>query len=196
MARVGERMTVNQAEAYGVGLATVKTPFAWHVEEIRHLSPSENRGGHAIYVDAVDDHGNRVRDDDLRMAFRRSPQSAEELRKLDKNDGPMEKGDGVIELYINDAVSLYMVGSGLASDVVTNVHTRHADERGPNGENWNSVGHHSFYIKFKRYMLPITPPTDPDLIIPPTNELAQEVEDLRSRVQKLERWAMAFEGEL
>jgi hypothetical protein len=33
---------------------------------------------------------------------------------------------------------------------VENLHTKHADEPGPNGELWNSIGHHSFYAVFQR----------------------------------------------
>jgi len=49
------------------------------------------------------------------------------------------------------------VSMGNDSDSVVGIHTMHGDELGPNGEIWNSNGHHSFYIKFQKVRLQADP---------------------------------------
>jgi len=64
------------------------------------------------------------------------------------------------------------VADTLPSDRVENLHTKHADEPGPNGEIWNSIGHHSFYVIFQRTRQGATP-----LIVePPASGEAQIVD--------------------
>ena len=52
-----------------------------------------------------------------------------------------------IPVYKGQTIAVWM---GEHSDVVIGLHTMHPDEFGPNGEKWNSAGHHSFYICFQK----------------------------------------------
>ena len=122
----------------------------WRCVLVRHLTPEENKGRHGVYVDAVDSLGQRVRNLRLRIGYTwegRQPTEKAEPVPLDKPDG--ETGHGVIDIYKGQKLSVWLTGDGLASDVVQGIHSNHPDELGPNGETWNSVGHHSFYVKFQ-----------------------------------------------
>jgi hypothetical protein len=83
---------VNEAEAYGVRVATAEVePGAeyWRLVKVRHLTPLENQGKHNAFVDAVDENGLRVRDPNLRIGWTwegRSPEEQAEPKRLDKPD--------------------------------------------------------------------------------------------------------------
>lgn len=134
-------MQVTGVYDYGV---RVHSPIKsrWRAVEARHLSPEENKGKHNIYVDAVDEDGQRVQGVSLRWAW--DGGGEQKPIAMDKPEGepmcniPMWKGQMVA------------VWRGEDSDIVTGLHTMHGDEAGPGGELWNSNGHHSFYIKFQR----------------------------------------------
>jgi hypothetical protein len=71
---------------------------------------------------------------------------------------PLDKPDsepaGNIAMFKGQIVSVWM--NGLAgdatdkSDRLENIHTNHPDEPLPDGELWNTIGHHSFYVIFQR----------------------------------------------
>ena len=175
---------MNQATAYGVQIEPVKNPHQpyWRVRAVRHLAPDENRGRHNLYVDVVDQTGSRVQNARLRIAWLAfAGDESATLTPLDKPDTAMELGDGSVDLYTSQTLTAWIVGDGLPSERVTGIHTRHADERGPNGEVWNSYGHHSFYVAFERIALGDTEPP----IEPP--EERPEATGLEARVARLER---------
>lgn len=125
------------------GVRVHRPPKAdWVVVEARHLSPEENKGKHHIYVDALDEHGKRV--EGARLCWGWDGGGEQPPIKMDKPIGePMCN----IPVYKGQMIAVWM---GEHSDVVTGLHTMHPDELGPNGEKWNSVGHHSFYICFQK----------------------------------------------
>src|SRR4051812_13720424 len=63
---------VNQAASYGVRTVDAAVPEGatyWRVSSVRHLSPDENRGKHHVYVDALDEAGQRDHNPALRITW-------------------------------------------------------------------------------------------------------------------------------
>lgn len=189
---------VNQARDYGVSIlpAAGVTPGVeyWRVVEVRHLTPTQNQGKHNVYVDAVDVAGKRVRDPNLRIywdwAGRRADEARPGLVPLDKPDN---EPAGNVAIEKGQHVLLWIVGGNLPSEAVDNLHTDHGDELGPNGERWNSAGHHSFYVKFQRTVaqagtVPGTGNPQPDGPATVPTDIAAEVASLRAGVDALKRW--------
>jgi hypothetical protein len=124
----------------------------WRAEFVEHLDPLRNRSKHNVYVDVVGADGQRVRDARLRIGWtwegRRSDEQATPAR-LDKPDGEWH---GNVPLgHVGQVTSVWIEGDGAPSDVVGNLHTRHPNEPTPgSAELFNTVGHHSFYVRFRR----------------------------------------------
>jgi len=146
----------NQAESYEVQVVhpSEYRPY-FRCSKIEHLTPEQNRGGHQIYVRVVDEYGNRDYDQSLRIGWtwegKRPNEQAPPVR-LDKPDGITERGHGNLDLYLGQRIKLYIASTvtRVASDAVFNLHSNHPDEVAPNGEIWNSIGHHSFVVTFVR----------------------------------------------
>ena len=101
-------------------------------------------------MDAVDENGQRVRDAALRIGWTwegRTPDQTADPKPLDKPDN---EPAGNVDIYGGMHLVVWITGDGLASDRAENLHTNHADESGPHGELWNSIGHHSFALLFQR----------------------------------------------
>ncbi|MCB0085793.1 MAG: hypothetical protein KDE47_32850 [Caldilineaceae bacterium] len=175
---------MNSAASYGVEIEpTQETGRVWRAVEVRHLSPEENRGKQNIFVDVVDETGRRVRGNTLRIAYQRSSGQTIAFAMLDKSDGPMERGDGVVDIYKHDTIRLWISAPRIsgASDIVSGIHSRHDDEPGPNGENWNSWGHHSFYVKFQ--LTNGTPVVEPPPVV--KSEVEQAIDEIDRAWAKL-----------
>ena len=65
-------------------------------------------------------------------------------------DKPDNEPAANVEMYGGQIVWVELGGDDVPSERVAGMHTAHADEPGPGGENWNSYGHHSFYVVFQR----------------------------------------------
>lgn len=145
----------NLAEGYGVTVtpADVKAGEAyWQAEFVEHLDPLRNRSKHNVYVDVVGADGQRVRDPNLRIGWTWKGRQADEQAtpaRLDKPDGEWH---GNVPLdSVGQITSVWIEGDGVHSDVVANLHTRHPNEPTPgSSELFNTVGHHSFYVRFRR----------------------------------------------
>jgi len=183
---------------YGVTIKQASGASVWRVTECRHLPPAENRGGQNVFVKAFDQYGVRVHG--LRVVYQRGNGQPLEYVPLDKPDNPaMEKGHGNIPIYPNDTITLGILGS--TCDIVSGIHTRHPDELGPDGETWNSRGHHSWIVAFQRGAgsvvepepeKPTGPPPDPDRLA----ALEATVAALTLRVVDLETLIFNQQGEL
>ncbi|MFN2202508.1 MAG: peptidoglycan DD-metalloendopeptidase family protein [Caldilineaceae bacterium] len=139
-------------EQYGVVFRPAKVAKGdrfWRVAGIHHLEPAENRGGHSVYVDAVDENGQRIEDPNLRIRWGWEGQRADEASPPQKLDKRAPEPAGNVVLFLPQHTWVEIEGLGLSSDRVANLHTNHADEPAPGGELWNSRGHHSFYVLFQ-----------------------------------------------
>lgn len=143
---------MNEAVAYGVNIEAAPSGPAWRAVLVRHLTPEQNKSGQNVFITVADEEG-YLYAQPVRAKFRAGWKwdGGPDLSvPLDKPVGPMEKGHGNVVLSKGAVVSVWMIADGLPSDRVTGLHTNHADERGPNGEIWNSIGHHSFYVMFQK----------------------------------------------
>lgn len=139
----------NDATAYGVTVDRAQVQEGetyFQVIGIWHLLPSENRGNRNIFLDVLDENNQRIRGTLIDWTWEgRRPDEPANPAVVDKPDN--EPG-GNISVGAGQKISLRVLNA--RSDRVNNLHSLHPDERGPNGELWNSIGHHSFYIIFKR----------------------------------------------
>ncbi len=182
---------------YGVTIERVSGAGVWRVTECRHLPPEENRGGQNVFVNVFEEDGQRAQG--LEISYQRSDGGRVEFAPLDKPDGPMEKGHGNVPIYPNDTITLTV--SGQPRDIVRGIHTRHPDERGPNGETWNSWGHHSWLVTFQRMAgsvvepepeKPTEPQPDPDQLA----RIEAMLVALTQRVTDIETHIFNSQGEL
>ena len=135
--------TVNDAVAYGVEIQPAqveKGQKCWKVIKVHHLSPVENHGNHNVYVDLLDEEGNRIYGAKARMTW----QGGQGEATIDK---PEDEPGTNFPLWKHQVGTVE--GVGLPSDKVVNLHSGHPDEPGPPA--WgNTLFHHSFYVVFQR----------------------------------------------
>lgn len=135
---------------------------------VHHLTPGENVGKQNIFMTVLRLDGQRERT--FWMGWEwvgKRPSERADPVNLDKPDyepaGNLSVGGGQI-------VKIWPLGrtkeSSVIRDEVFNLHTLHPDEHGPGGENWNSVGHHSFFCLFKEEIGPPNSIPDPEPIPP------------------------------
>lgn len=142
----------NDAAKYGVTIQPATGPVAWHCIGVHHLTGAENKGNHHIFIDCLDEQDNVLRGLP-RILVQASPQSPVVAVVLDK--GFMEPGTNV-PVWASDTI-LCRVESGDGSDIISGLHTRHADE-----EPGNTWGHHSYYVVFRRVGVIVEPPPEPE----------------------------------
>jgi len=149
---------INDALAkYGVRI--VETNVAdgetyWRVIGIHHLEPRENFSKHNVYLEALDETGQRIRNPIAWAGWtwegRRSNERADPV-PLDKPDS---EAAGNIAVHFGQVVSVWIMGlsrdANEKSDQVENLHTAHPDEPTADGALLNTLGHHSFYVVFQR----------------------------------------------
>ena len=148
--------TQNATDTYGVRI--VKADVAegetyWKVVGVHHLLPDENRSNHHVYLEVLDETGQRIKPmawADFTWEGRRPGEVAGPVQ-LDKPDN---EAAGNIALHDGQKATVWMKGltrdAQDKSDRVENLDIVHPDEPGPQGELWNTIGHHSFYIVFQR----------------------------------------------
>lgn len=149
---------INDASNYGVAIqpATVAASATyWKAVGIHHLTPDENRSRHNIFLDVLNESGERVREALIGWTWEGN-QEPPPPKALDKPDN--EPG---ADIPIFDGLLRVWVQGSEPSDTVTGLHYRHADERNSAGEILNSHGHHSFYVVFQR--MRNTGATDPNV---------------------------------
>lgn len=126
----------------------------WKVIGVHHLLPDENRSNHNVFLEALDENGQRVKNPIAWAGWtwqgRRDNERADPV-PLDK---PIGEAAGNIALHDGQIASVWINGQARdgkdKSDRVENLDIIHPDEPGPNGEKWNTIGHHSFYVVFQR----------------------------------------------
>ncbi|MBC7242571.1 MAG: hypothetical protein H5T60_09015 [Anaerolineae bacterium] len=131
---------VNDAESYGVRIAPAEVGLGetyWRVTRVHHLTPAENRGGHHLFLDVLDEYGQPAVGTRLRIAW----EGGEEELEIEPT-APGEPG-AVFPLGQGQVCSVEVLG--LPSDRVLHLHTEHPDE-----EAGNSLYHHSFYLVWQK----------------------------------------------
>ena len=134
----------NDAVNYGVNVEPAQVqpgkPF-WMAVKIHHLTPEENGGRHHIFIDILDEEGNRIYGAQARVTW----PGGSQVVAVDKPPGepgtnfPMWAGQVC-------AVEVVWPSDGpLPSDRVIGLHTGHPDEA-PG----NTLFHHSFLVVFQK----------------------------------------------
>lgn len=134
---------MNDARVYGVEVQKQTLPngtLYWRTIRVHHLLPTENDLGHHVYVDLLDEAGNRVMVAQARVLW----PGGEETLTI---DGPVGEPGSSFALWkhqVCEVVALGLPGTNLPSDRVTGLHTTHPDE--PPG---NTMFYHSFAVDFQ-----------------------------------------------
>lgn len=144
----------NDAANYGASIVKAPAGDAWRCIGIYHLKPSENNRRHNVFVEVLDESGNRTRFPVINWTWWIDAP----LQKL-RLDKPDNEPAADIPINPGATITLSVNAFGLPSDSVGNLRASHADE-GPNAG--NAIGHHSFYVVFqlKRGNV-VTPPIEP-----------------------------------
>lgn len=142
----------NDATDYGVKIAYYTqggdiTPFS--CIGIHHLTPDENAGNHHVFIDVLDEQGQRIQQAQIEWTWI-GRQLDEPAPPVTIDKPPTEPGTN-IPMNWAQTVSLFIKGQ--PSDTVLNLHTRHPDEG-----TGNTRGHHSFYVVFQRKPAHTQPP--------------------------------------
>ncbi len=126
----------------------------WRVIGVHHLTPDENQWNHNVYLEALDEAGQRIAAPPAWVGWtweNRQPDEEARPQPLDKGAG---EPAGNIPLGRGQKLAVWIAGLGQnaaeKSDRVTNLHSFHPDEKAADGQLLNSVGHHSFYVVFQR----------------------------------------------
>ena len=138
---------INDAVAYGVRVVEVDVEPGveyWKVTRVHHLSPEENHGRHHVFLDAVDEAGNRLFGS---CALIRWDGGSERI-VIDK---PLGEPGTNFPLWKWQICSVEMLD--LLSDRVENLRTDHPDE-----DSGNSLFHHSFSVTVQRTIASLSDP--------------------------------------
>jgi hypothetical protein len=169
----------NDHAVYGVEIHRMNGPRVWRVLGVHHLTPSENQGKHNIYVDVVGEDNQRYRGVDIpiKIAYTWIGRKANEANPDQPLDKPDNEPNGNVPLYAGMNTQVWIDGV-LPSDTVFRLRSDLPEEKGPNGEIWNSFGHHSFYILFKLGSSLVVPPIDP----PTDNGTSTEIQRIKAEL--------------
>lgn len=149
---------VNDAEAYGVSVERITPPPGttyWRVRRVHHLTPQENGGRHHIYLDALDEAGQRLYNSRSKIAW----EGGEFTVTIDK---PTNEPGANYPMYKWQKCTVAMLGA--PSDAVHGLSSSHPDEPNPDGSSsGNTLFHHSFLVEFQRAVAQAeTPAPEPD----------------------------------
>ncbi len=131
----------NDATAYGVSVLSAEVvpgQTFWKVITVHHLTPTENRGNHNIYIDVLDENDARVYGTRIGITW----QSGSGVGVIDK---PANEPGTNFPVWKNQVCEIAVIDS-FASDRVVNLHTNHPDEQVPDTTRY----HHSFLIIYKK----------------------------------------------
>lgn len=156
----------NDAVKYGVFIVR-NDDAPWKVIGVHHLTPNENRGNHHIFIDALNESGKRVKSATIEWDW--EGRGADE-----KKPNPLR-----LDKPVNEVPNLQFYSAGQIISIwhpdgesVLDMRCDYPDEFGPNGEVWNSIGHHSFFVVFQKVKQGIQipkpiPSLPPDVPSPP-----------------------------
>ena len=169
----------NDAEAYGVHIKRIPNA-AMRCIGVHHLTPQENRGNHHIFLDVLDQDGQRLKGTIIHYTWQghKDPHPLHVIC-----DKPDHEPAANIPLYPGQIATLWVDTGQLlgASDQVTGIHTNHPDEG-----HGNTRYHHSFYIVFQLHQptTPEKPTPHPDIPEQPI-PLAEVLHDILPRLHRI-----------
>ena len=115
----------------------VGSPY-WRAVLVHHLTPDENHANHHLFLDALDEKGDRIAGARGRITW----EGGEQVVTVDK---PADEPGTNFPMWKWQVCAVEMLD--LPSDQVTGMHTGHPDE--PPGIG-NTLFHHSFAVHFQR----------------------------------------------
>ena len=141
----------NDATAYGVAVEEApvevgsdgrsETCLYWQAVRVHHLTPEENGGRHHIFLDILDEAGQRLYGAQARVTW----EGGEQVVTVDKPLNEPGSNCPMWKYQVCALQALGLPGQPLPSDRVINLHTGHPDEA-PG----NTLFHHSFLVVFRR----------------------------------------------
>ena len=169
---------------YDVSIQLVEEPEAYKVIGVHHLSGQENAGKHHIYVDVLDEQGQRINGAQIAIMPQDGFPSYAIVDKPPNEPGtnaPMW-GGGQYEIRV----------AHQPSDRVLGLSTAHPDEPG-GGNTW---GHHSFYVVFQRVASaePVEPePEQPPVEQPPVDDetiqlIIDTIIEIKTDIKAIRNW--------
>ena len=151
-----ERTRIAQAQ-YGVEIVEADVAEGetyWKIIGVHHLLPEENRSKQNVFLEALDEAGQRIPHPFAWAGWGWEGMRPDERADPAHLDKPHGEPAGNIAVFPPQKVAVWIKGLSRdaqdKSDRVKSLHTMHGDEHGPGGEVWNSYGHHSFYVVFQR----------------------------------------------
>ncbi|NOZ72001.1 MAG: hypothetical protein GXP38_08810, partial [Chloroflexi bacterium] len=132
---------VNDATTYGVRVVAAEVAHGatyWKAVRVHHLTPEENQGRHHIFVDAIDEEGNRL----FGVKALISWDGGSETLVIDK---PISEPGANLPMWKWQVCAVEMLD--MPSERVENLRTDHPDEAAG-----NTMFHHSFEIVFQRVL--------------------------------------------
>ena len=136
--KASELEVVNDAVAYGVSIVPADVAVGetfWKVTLVHHLTPTENKGNHHVYVDVLDEDGDRAYGTQVLLKW----PSGSGIGVIDK---PLNEPGTNFPIWKNQVVEVEVIGK--PSDRVVGLHTAHPDEGAG-----NSLYHHSFLLVYQ-----------------------------------------------
>lgn len=147
---------------YGVQIAPIPAAgLAFRCIGVHHLLPGENGGNHNIFLDVLDQAGNRIQRAEIFWGW--EGMRAGETPRPAVVDKPANEPGTNISLNYGQTVYLSAdmpAFSDHPSDSVSGLHTRHPDET-PG----NTLGHHSFYVVFQLRDVGTSPPPPVEKVV-------------------------------
>jgi len=153
---------VNDAQKYGVNVVKTEadSPKKWAVILVHHLTGIENADKHNVYMDVLDEQGNRVPKAEVALTWV-GQRPSEQVAPVVIDKPPYEPG-GNYAMDKKQFLSFWVHDDTYPSDKVTGLSLEHNDE----GEG-NTWGHHSFLVVWMLVIQKIIPPVIEPPIQPP-----------------------------
>jgi len=148
---------INDAQLkYGVELVAANNvaegEMYWRVIGIHHLLPEENMSNHHVYLDVLDENGNRV-SPPAWIGWTWEGRQPHEPANPAVADKPANEMGTNIAIFKGQRLSVWVQGKFRdatdKSDVVKGLDIIHPDEPLPDGRLFNTIGHHSFYVVYQ-----------------------------------------------
>lgn len=144
---------------YGVSVtrrSPIGTQPTWRCIGIAHLTGAQNGGNHHVFLDVLDEKGQRINGARLLVSNAGKAPFPVTIDKLANEAG------ADVPMHWNDTFKIWVAGDH-PSDEAHNFHIRHEDEGAG-----TTRGHHSFYVVFQRAAADsVIEPEEPPVEEPP-----------------------------